>query len=195
MRLSPTGRRFLQSLEGLSLKAYPDPALPKVNGQWNPKQKWSIGYGHSGAYEGQVITRAEADRLFTGDVAKFEAIVSLTTPETTQMQFDAMVTLAYNIGTEGFSTSTVARLHNLGDYEGAAAAFAMWRKSGGAVNPVLVARRAKETSVYRGEGYPGIDGTVWSPSPISTQPVPVAPYPIPVAMQPVAIGACAARVD
>lgn len=191
MRLSPNGRRFIQKEEGLSLTAYPDPALPKVNGQWSPKQKWSIGYGHSGAAPGQRITLAEAERLFDEDVLKFETIVALEAPGGTQAQFDAMVALAYNIGTKGFSTSTVARLHRAGDHAGAAAAFAMWRMSAGAVNPVLVARRARETNVYRGLGYPGID-TGWSPG---RQPTTAPSSPAAAASwPPLAVGMAAALV-
>lgn len=158
MRLSDQGRELIKGFEGLSLKAYPD-----------TKKGWSIGYGHFGAYEGQVITRAEADRLFDQDVVKYETAVSLTTPRATQAQFDAMVALCYNIGTAGFAGSTVARLHNLGDYAGAANAFRLWRKSDGADNPVLVRRREKELGVY----LYGHGGSVYSTPPVS--PVPAAP--------------------
>lgn len=142
MQLSDNGRRLIQGFEGLSLKAYPDAA------------GYSIGYGHYGAKAGDVITAAEAERLFDQDVAKYEAAVSLTTPRATQQQFDAMTSLAYNIGTAGFAGSTVARLHNAGDYAGAADAFRMWVKSQGQTLPVLQQRREKERGVYL-NGYPG----------------------------------------
>lgn len=159
MQLSANGRQFLQSLEGLSLRAYPDPPLPKLGGQWQSGQLWSIGYGHQlgkgPQWEGYTITRDEADRLFRQDIAKWELAVSVTTPVATQEQFDAMVSLAYNIGTGGFSGSTVARLHNMGDYAGAADAFRLWKKAGGVDSPVLIARREKERGVYL-HGYPGV---------------------------------------
>lgn len=182
MRLSANGRRWLMEEEGLSLKAYPDPKLPPLaDGSPNPAQKYSIGYGHSGAYKGQTITRAQAEALLVQDMVKFEAAVSLTTPRATQAQFDAMVVLCYNIGTAGFAGSTVARLHNMGDYAGAAAAFGMWRNSAGSVNPVLVARRAREASVYQGRGYPG--SVDWSPeAPSSTPELWVAPSLPPLAV-------------
>lgn len=88
MMLSQDGVRLLQSLEGLSLRAYPDPPLAKVNGQWSPSQLWSIGYGHQlgkgPQWEGYTITRDEADRLFRHDVAKWEFAVSTVTPNATQ---------------------------------------------------------------------------------------------------------------
>lgn len=142
MRLSDNGRRLIQGFEGLSLKAYRD------------ADGYSIGYGHYGAKAGDVITPAEAERLFAQDVAKYETAVSLATPVATQPQFDAMTSLAYNVGTAGFASSTVARLHNMGDYQGAADAFRLWNKSQGKVLPVLEQRREKERGVYL-DGYPG----------------------------------------
>ena len=142
MRLSQAGRERLQRIEGLSLTAYPDTK------DKNGVQLYSIGYGHLGAKKGDVITKAEAERLFDFDTAKHELMVSLTTPNATQTQFDAMVLLSYNIGTAGFAGSTVARLHNARDYAGAADAFRMWNLSDGAVNPVLVQRRESERGLY-----------------------------------------------
>jgi lysozyme len=183
MQLSQTGITFLTGLEGLSLKAYRD------------ADGWSIGYGHflgkDPSLASKVIDRAEAERLFRADIAKFEAAVSMTTPNATQPQFDAMVSLTYNIGTAGFAGSTVARLHNMGDTAGAADAFLMWNKSTDqngvkAVNPVLVRRREKERSVYLGgaaappgsfpvpqppessEGWPSTTGTFAPPASAST---------------------------
>lgn len=136
MLLSPDGRALIKSFEGFSAKAYPDAA------------GYSIGYGHFGASPGDVVTLEEADRLFDRDVSKFEYAVSTVTPRALQHEFDAMVSLAYNVGTGGFSGSTVARLHNMGDREGAADAFRLWNKSQGAVHQGLVKRRERERDVY-----------------------------------------------
>ncbi len=167
MRLSQAGRERIQRAEGLSLTAYPDTKDAQ------DRQLYSIGYGHLGAKKGDVITRAEAERLFDGDVAKYELIVSVTTPVATQTQFDAMVNLAYNIGTAGFAGSTVARLHNARDYAGAADAFRMWVKSDGAVNPVLVNRRESERGLY-------LYGYDYSAPRVPGQPKPV-PLDVPAA--------------
>jgi lysozyme len=167
MKLSPQGRALIKGFEGLSLKAYPD-----------TKKGYSIGYGHFGAKPGDVITLAEADRLFDQDAIKYETAVSYTTPTALQHEYDAMVSLAYNIGTGdldlmkgGFAGSTVARMHNMGDKQSAADAFRMWRLSDGAVNPVLVKRREKELGIY----LHGYGGGPYSPPPSST---PVEPAPI-----------------
>ena len=147
--LSESGKALIKGFEGLSLKAYKD-----ANG-------YSIGYGHFGASSGQTITRAEADALFDQDIRRFESSVNVYAPVTTQNQFDALVSLAYNIGTGAFQTSTLLRYHVGGDYQAAADQFLVWRKSGGVVLPALEKRRALERSVYLGHGYPdgGPSGT------------------------------------
>jgi lysozyme len=157
MRLSDNGRRLIQQFEGLSLKAYPD-----ANG-------YSIGYGHFGAQPGDVITRDEADRLFAGDVAKFELAVSLAAPVADQDQFDAMTSLAYNIGSAAFAKSTLVAKHNMGDYAGAADEFLRWNKSQGKVLPVLSRRRELERNAY----LRGFEGAPYTPSvPFELRPAP-----------------------
>jgi lysozyme len=146
MILSAAGRALIKGFEGLSLSAYPDAA------------GYSIGYGHFGAKKGDRVTAAYADQLFDADVARFERRVSSVLATATQYQFDACCSLAYNIGEEAFSKSTLAIKHNAGDVVGAAAQFARWNKSQGSVHPGLVLRREKERSVY--EGFNG--GAPWS---------------------------------
>jgi lysozyme len=167
MRLSENGKNLIKGFEGLSLKAYPDPP-------GDPQKRHSIGYGHSGASPGDVITRQEADRLFDADIAKYELGVSLATPSTTQDQFDAFTSLAYNIGSAGFAKSTAAARHNMGDFAGAADAILMWNKAAGAVHPGLVKRREKERGIY----LYGHSGAPWPVSPQTpTEPIPLVQYP------------------
>ncbi|HEY3493842.1 MAG TPA: lysozyme [Polyangiaceae bacterium] len=160
MRLSDNGRTLIKGFEGLSLKAYPDTS-----------KGYSIGYGHFGAKPGDVITRQEADRLFDQDVAKYELAVSMATPNAAQHEFDAMTSLAYNIGTAGFRNSTVAARHNMGDRQGAADAFRMWKKADGKDHPGLIARREKERGVYL-NGYAGAPPAPSFPSPAPQQSTP-----------------------
>lgn len=163
MRLSDRGRALIKAFEGLSLKAYPD-----------TEKGYSIGYGHFGAKPGDVITHAEADRLFDLDAQKYESGVTggLQGARTEQHQFDAFVSLAYNIGLGGTNTgflgSTALRLHRQGDYAGAANALILWNKSDGGVNPVLVKRRAREREIYL-FGYGGA-GAAGGPSPAPAPP-------------------------
>jgi len=125
--------------EGFSAKPYPD------------AKGWSIGYGH---YMGpsptmQSMTRAEAYDLLRDDVAKFsDRVKRVIQQPVTQNQFDAMVSLAYNIGETAFSASSVARYFNKGDVYAAADAFRLWNKSGGAYVPALAARRESERALF-----------------------------------------------
>lgn len=112
---------------------------------------YSIGYGH---YMGvtptmQSIDRASGYELLRSDATTARnAVMSTIRGPMTQNEFDAMVSLAYNIGAAGFKTSTVARLFNAGDKAGAADAFRLWNKSEGKVNQTLVARRDVERGLF-----------------------------------------------
>lgn len=177
MRASTDGRNLVKQLEGLRLEAYPD------------GDSYSIGYGHNGVPRGTRITQEQAESLFDADLQRFESAVSSGTAgaPTTQGQFDALVSLAYNIGVGAFNQSTLLRLHNERDYAGAAAEFDKWRKSGGSVDARLVARRNTEEAIYR------------SGSPVGTAP-PEPPESAPAAAAgviffcPCCGGRCVARV-
>lgn len=111
----------------------------------------TIGYGHTGdVYPGQVITQAQAEALLRQDLQTFENGVDdvLADIDTSDNQFGAMVSLAYNVGLGNFKHSTVLRLHNAGDYSGAADAFRMWNRAGGIVLQGLTRRREEERTLY-----------------------------------------------
>lgn len=144
LRLTDLTDSTLQTIigfESFSAKPYPDAG------------GYSIGYGH---YMGtaptmQSVTRAEAYDIFRDDAQTArDAVTATISQPMTQNEFDAMVSLAYNIGAAGFRGSTVARLFNAGNKQGAADAFRMWNKSQGAVNPVLVDRRESERALFLG---------------------------------------------
>ena len=147
MNVDASGERLIKSFEGCKLAAYPDPATGG--------DPWTIGYGATGPgiKKGVIWTQAEADARFTQDIAKFAAKVSTligATP-TTQNQFNAMVSLAYNIGTGNFGNSTLLRLHKAKDYALAADQFGKWNKAAGRVMTGLTRRRAAEAKMYRGQ--------------------------------------------
>lgn len=141
LRLSPTGADFIKANEGgFRANAYPD-----AGGQ-------SIGYGHfiqPGENIVSPITPAEGEALFAHDVAGAERAVSDGLKvQVSQSQFDALVDLAYNIGTAAFLSSTLLRLLNGGDFNGAAQQFSQWIHSGGQVSSNLVARRQSDTNLF-----------------------------------------------
>jgi lysozyme len=134
-------RAMIEGWEGSVLTAYRDPV-----------GILTIGYGHTGpdVTEGQTITKEEADETLANDLGKFEDGVNaaVDTAPTTQGQFDAMVSLSFNIGLGNFRKSTVLRKHLESDYTPAADAFLLWNKAGGRVLPGLVKRREGERGVY-----------------------------------------------
>jgi lysozyme len=154
----PAGRALIERNEGCRLKAYRD-----VVGVL------TIGYGITGpeVHEGMVITREQADRMLSDRLAReFEPAVNKLIGEapTTQGQFDAMVSLAFNIGpgdwrrglrarhdAGGFEDSSVLREHLAGNHQAAANAFLLWNKAGGRVLPALTRRRHQERALYLSE--------------------------------------------
>ena len=136
------GLDLIKSFEQCRLQAY----LP------TPNDVPTIGWGTTGPdiHMGLVWTQQQADDRFAADVSRFAASVSalLGICPTTQNQFDAMVSLAYNIGAQHFATSTVLREHKLSLYSAAAAAFLLWNKQAGIVLKGLVRRRQAEAALY-----------------------------------------------
>ncbi|HFI5325884.1 TPA: lysozyme [Serratia liquefaciens] len=142
MRISNSGRGFIKGFEDLRLVAYPDPGTGG--------KPWTIGWGHTkGVKQGDRITQEKAEQFLSDDLAVFELTVnSAIKRPMTQNQFDAMVSLAFNIGGSAFAGSTLVRKFNTGDAKGAADEFPKWKNSGGKVMPGLVKRRAVEREMF-----------------------------------------------
>lgn len=68
-----------------------------------------------------------------------------------QHEFDAYVSLAYNIGAKNFCHSTLVRKLNAKDYSGACSEIRRWNKAGGKVLPGLSKRREKEYRMCMGD--------------------------------------------
>jgi lysozyme len=140
---------MLAGIEGFAAVPYPD------------HRGYSIGYGHL-IKPGETYTTidpAGAWSLLRADVGWAERAVSAAvSAPLTQTQFDALVSLAFNIGAGAFKQSTLVRLLNAGDYPGAADQFARWNKSAdGAgilhVDPGLQTRRNTEAMLFSGGTY------------------------------------------
>ncbi len=137
MRTSGKGRNIIKKFEGLRLTAYHCSA-----------GALTIGWGHTGAdvYEGKTITQAEAERLFDGDLVRFERIIQGLNVDLTQNQFDALVSFAFNTGA---TTSTLYSLVKKNPSNPAIAAeFRRWRLAGGKIVQGLVNRREDEIKLY-----------------------------------------------
>lgn len=138
MKTSKAGIALIKTAEGFRETAYWD-----VDG-------YSIGYGHHGATAGQRVSREEAERLLAEDLERVEAAVSRVNPRLGQNQFDACVSLAYNIGTGRFGRSNTALLiaADPTPRPELEREWKEWRLAGGKVSQALVDRREKEWSLY-----------------------------------------------
>ena len=144
MRISENGIEFIRQLEGEKLTAYPD-----IVGIW------TIGVGHTGFVDGKpvargmAITKEKSKELLTADLKRFESAVNDAVQVTlTQNQFDALVSLAFNIGEGAFVRSTLVNKINAGDKKGAAEQFLVWKNAGGRVSQGLLNRRQKEKAMF-----------------------------------------------
>lgn len=141
MRTSENGLRLIRSYESLSLRAYRCPAGVVT-----------IGYGHTRtARPGQTITEREADELLRGDLAEAERAVNLTSGvrPLTQNQFDALVSLVFNIGSGNYGRSTLrAKVINNPADPAIRTEFDRWVHAGGKRMAGLVKRRAAEADLY-----------------------------------------------
>lgn len=81
---------------------------------------------------------------------KAEAIRKMVTVPLAQHEFDAILSFAYNCGTEALRGSTLLKKLNAGDKAGAGAEFLKWTKGGGRVLPGLERRRKAEKSMFLG---------------------------------------------
>lgn len=104
------------------------------------------GFGTTeGVKCGEATTPVKAVERALRDVGKFEsAIRQCVTVPLSQGEYDAAVSLSYNIGAKAFCGSTVVRRWNAGDYPGGCDAFLMWDKFKGKTLPGLTKRRQEE---------------------------------------------------
>lgn len=115
-----------------------------------PAGVWTIGYGTTENVDpGDEVTEQEAEEMLMDDLLEAsKAIDDLVDVELTQQQYDALTSFVYNVGRDAFRNSTMLRLLNAGDYDGAAKQFPRWNKGGGRVLAGLARRREVERQVF-----------------------------------------------
>ncbi len=144
MHISPSGIDLICNFEGKRLTAYDDGV-----------GVWTIGFGTTvypngiKVKKGDTCTEAQAKAYMAHDLKKFaSAVNNAVTVPLNQNQFDALVSLAYNIGTGAFSKSTLVKKLNANDYRSAADQFDVWVNAGDKRMQGLVNRRAKEKALF-----------------------------------------------
>lgn len=139
--VSQKGINLIKRFEGCRLTAYWD--------RWG--KVWTIGFGWTrGVKKGDVWTQAKAEQMLIEGMKPYAAAVQAAIGDvpTSQAAFDAMTSLAYNIGPGNFKKSSVLRFHRAGNKAAAANAFLSWTKAGGVTLPGLVTRRKAERQLY-----------------------------------------------
>lgn len=154
--MTPSERCYdlIKRFESCELTAYPDPGTGG--------DPWTIGWGHTGpeVHEGMTISQDIADALLLKDVTHAaDAVMRAVEVDLTQGQFDAFVSMVFNIGPGNSRRDGIIRLKdgrpstflrklNAGDVTGAATAMLAWNRANGRVMNGLVRRRAAEQSLF-----------------------------------------------
>ncbi|TMU56474.1 lysozyme [Flagellimonas algicola] len=152
MVTSDNGISLIKKHEGLELQAYKDPI-----------GIWTIGYGHTkDVAQGQAVTKEEAEKFLREDLGVAEGAVKKYVLDKgiplQQHQFDALVSLVFNVGqhniftkkyNNGFvSGSTLYNRLLVFDFDGAADRFLDFVRAGGKIFNGLKRRRADEKSLF-----------------------------------------------
>ena len=145
MKTSANGITHIKEFEGFRGKRYLCPA-----------NKSTIGYGHvivdseRATLWGADLTEEQATKLLMKDLVRFEdAVLAMVAVPLTQGQFDALVSFAYNLGEAKLRSSTLLKLLNAGDYDGARKQINRWVYSNGKKLDGLIRRRARETEMFQ----------------------------------------------
>lgn len=125
----------------VSFEGYRDTAYIPVSGDVP-----TIGFGTTdGVKPGDRTDPVRALTRAMADVNKFEgAIKRCVKVPLRQHEYDAFVSLAYNIGSNAFCGSTLVKKLNAQDYAGACREILRWRHFKGKPLPGLVKRRQVE---------------------------------------------------
>ncbi len=116
-QIDDAGEAFIKRDEELRLRPYLD-----------QHGLATIGWGHTKdvTLDMGEITQEEAETFFEEDIAQAERAVNFVTIELNQNEFNALVSLVFNIGSKAFMDSTMFAKLNLGDKRGASKEFARW---------------------------------------------------------------------
>lgn len=114
---------------------------------------WTIGFGTTEQVKpGDKIDPVRALQRKMADVQKFEgALKRCVKVPLHQYEYDAFLSLAYNIGPGAFCGSTLVRKLNAEDYPGACAEILRWDKAGGKTIAGLTKRRRAEHQQCMGQ--------------------------------------------
>jgi lysozyme len=146
MHCSEIGIELIKHFEGLRLTAY-----LCIGG------KPTIGFGSTFYPDGRkvnlgdIISEQQANELLMETLSQFERVVNelLDGIRVNQNQFDALVSFAFNLGTESLAQSTLLnKIKSNHNDTAIAIEFDKWVMAGGQRINGLVIRRRKEAELY-----------------------------------------------
>lgn len=130
---SPQGLAFIKRYQGLSLARYQD-----ADGLW------LIGYGHLIAHDEVFeapIAPSQAEALFLQDVGRYQQVLHQCVHiPLTQSQYDALLSLAFSLGTQALPRSPIIQAINQRAF---AEALDEWRSEGERQNGLAIQRQAE----------------------------------------------------
>lgn len=146
MKLDDNGYKLIQGFEGLSLVPYKCSAGISTIGYGNTYYPSGIKV----TMQDKPISLATASWMFRTIADKFAADVDkMIKANINQNQFNAIVSLAYNIGLAGLAKSSLLRKVNVNPNDPTITnSFLVWNKAGGKVLNGLTKRRAIEVKLY-----------------------------------------------
>lgn len=143
-KVSAKGIEFLIAEEGLRLKPYLDSAGIPTTGIGCTYYEGGKGV----TMQDPAITKERAIELFRNLLKSYElAVYSTTRDDLNQNQFDALVSLCFNIGVAAFKKSTLLKKVNANPLDKTIQqSFEAWKNAGG--KPILLKRRQREAALY-----------------------------------------------
>lgn len=141
-QINDAGRQLIKKFEALRFRAYPDPATGG--------KPWTIGYGHTaGVTNGDACSQTQADHWLDEDIlSTASAVEKAIEVVLSDNQYAALVSFAFNVGIDNFRRSTLLRMINAEDFDGAADQFLRWNKAAGKVLAGLTKRREAERELF-----------------------------------------------
>ncbi len=144
MKISKQGIELIKHFESYEMKAYKCPA-----------DVWTIGWGFTRingvkVKEGDIMTLEEADKELIKQLRTYENVVRevIKLDYINQNQYDALVSLCYNIGGSNFRRSDIVKLINSRNFIGACRIFNLWSSAAKKRSKGLLRRRMSERNLF-----------------------------------------------
>ena len=144
MNTSKKGIELIKEFESLRLKPY-----------YCSAEVLTIGYGHTqGVKKGMTIIEQQAEEYLTMDLMITERFVNWLNIKVNQLQFDALISFAFNLGIGNLQKSTLLKKvrGNPNDFK-IANEFIKWIYADGKPLRGLLLRRLAEAKLYFGWKY------------------------------------------